>query len=848
MSELEEQTRRNLETAGAAIPLIRLADEVLRDFPDPYLLASRQAEQIVRKHTGRAMDPRFVWWHQFNSESSSNRTFTGWQHSGPPQKSLVLTELVIERFDVYFQDAVDELDLRGGFYWQGPHAPDYNERNEIRMLGSAVQKDLWALDFAALYRQAVEQFWVTHGASFRILTKANLLGEGVRALNAGRITQFDWLRLRAMVSDMLADDDLPTLEKLGRDSSSHPWTVYRYVFGSGDRGGLFTLHTQGGRVLAYLPWHSEALRAFDSELAMARWFVAQVQSPQALDSFVAGVHSNPHDAERRQLIRVHLKGIADSRSDESALVALKLFERRINGDIFTCLADQAGTEMRRNAQLMRDNASLRKAMLSGYLSAFLGVFGSFVALGWPLSLIALGASAGKVALDIDQALSAPDEQTRKGALRSAVLDSLFASLNLLDVTLQSSLASVAGQAPPHETGVSLEHWQVSESATLQVEGQESNAVLDGAVGQAGLLRGIRLTGDGKCWITLNGLSYRVRYSHELAVWLVVPADNPFAFAPLNPVRLNAAGEWELLVPPRLLGGSPPAAEGMPSTTSPFWDTYASIDEARSTLAAERALQRQKALLEKWPVAELQRGGAPDVDARGMDCVRVGDNHHYSYRYANEYFNALIEWYTSNESTVNDVFRAGRYQYGDEDSYISDLADSLDHLPKSDEVTLYRGGHSSRGTSGEYYRNGHLRVGDVLVNTDLTSFTENPYKVTEFACLPFSQAPGGLPGLFDDSSVVFELTAGRYRGATPISAFSIYWKEGESLFLPGHYFRIEGLEQVYGEHYRFIKVTLGQTSKPVSGPVYDLRTGLPFNEAAYRAQFRTPALVERFFPA
>ena len=31
-------------------------------------------------------------------------------------------------------------------------------------------------------------------------------------------------------------------------------------------------------------------------------------------------------------------------------------------------------------------------------------------------------------------------------------------------------------------------------------------------------------------------------------------------------------------------------------------------------------------------------------------------------------------------------------------------------------------------------------------------------------------------------------------------------------------RIEGLEQVYGEHYRFIKVTLGQTGKPASGPV------------------------------
>ncbi|MGN8249132.1 dermonecrotic toxin domain-containing protein [Pseudomonas sp. SMV7] len=848
MNEIEAKARHSLEVVSTATPLVRLADEVLRDYPDPYLLASRHAEQIVFKHTGRRIDPRFVWWHQFNSESTSHRSFTGWQHSGPPQKSLLLTELVVERFDAYYQDAVDELDMRGGFYWQGPHAPVYDEHNEIRMLGSAVQQDLWELNFATLYREEVERFWQAHAANFRVLSKASLLGEGRRALDEGRISHADWQRLRDLIVGAVADDVLLSLDRFRQDSGSHPFTVNRYAFGAGGSGCLFTLQAQGGRVLAYLPWYSEALRAFDSELAMARWFVAQLQTPQALDSFVTAAHSNPHDVAGHRLARVHLKGIADSRSDDAALVALKLFERRLNVDLVTHLTEQARAEMHRNAQLMRDNASLRKGMLSGYLSAFLGGFGGLVVLGWPLSLMMLGASVAKVALDVDVALHATDERTRKSALRSAVLESLFASLNLLDVAIQSNLVSMTRQALPHEADVALQDWQVSASAMLSVEGRETNALLDGEVGLNGRLRGIRITDDGKYWITMNGLNYRVRYSNELAVWLVVPAENPYAFGPLSPVRLSAAGEWELLVPPQLLGGSPPAVEGMATTSSPFWDTYTALDDRSSTQLAERALERQKALLEKWPVAELPRGTAPEVDERGLDCVKVGDRTHYSYRYGHEYFNALVEWYTSNESTVNDVFRAGRYEYGDEDNYLNDLADSLGLLPKSNEVTLYRGGHRSRGTGGEYYRNGHVRVGDVLVNTDLTSFTENPYKVTEFACLPFAQAPGGLPGLFDDSSVVFELTAGRYQGATPISAFSIYWKEGETLFLPGNYFRIEGVEQVYGEHYRFIKVMLGQTSKPASGAVYDLRTGLPFNEVAYRTQFRTPALVERFFPA
>ncbi|MGB8973759.1 MAG: hypothetical protein WCC62_14630, partial [Pseudomonas capeferrum] len=90
-------------------------------------------------------------------------------------------------------------------------------------------------------------------------------------------------------------------------------------------------------------------------------------------------------------------------------------------------------------------------------------------------------------------------------------------------------------------------------------------------------------------------------------------------------------------------------------------------------------------------------------------------------------------------------------------------------------------------------------------------------------------------------------AGEYHGATPISAFSSFPEEVETLFLPGNYFRIDGLQQVYGDNYRFIKVTLKQTIRPALGPVYDLRTGLDFDLAEYRAQVRTPALVDRFFP-
>ncbi|QHG63720.1 dermonecrotic toxin domain-containing protein [Pseudomonas putida] len=847
MNTVNERMIRSLSALDAARPMVGLIDQIVANFPDLHDLASQQAAQILRRHTGKQMDPRFVWWHQFNSSSSSARSFTGWQHSGPPQKSMVMTELVIERFDLYYQDAADELDQRGGFYLQGPHAATYDERHEVRMLGSEVQKDLWALDFAVLYREAVERFGSANGEHFRVLAKVNLLGQVAGALHQGWITAEDARHLRTLVSAELADLVMPSLAMLQRQSGDHALTLNRYPFGEGDRGCLISMQTPSGRFIAYLPWAEEALRGFDSELAMAAWLRSQLQVPGTLDNFAKVAHSNPRDRSANQLIRVHLQGIADSRSDEAGQVALSLFKRALGNDLFAWLADQAVAELRRNGRLLKDNARLRRAMYSGYLSAFLNLFGGFAPLGWPMSLILLGATVAKVGLDVDTALHATDEQERKSALRSAMLESVYATFDMVDIGFTSMFASLAYEAPPHEIDVNLGEWQPVESASLEVEDRASNAVLAGVAADSGRLRGIQVRPDGSCWITLNRLTYRVRYSQELAIWLVVPADNPFAFVSLQPVRLNAASEWELLAPPRLLGGAPPEETGIPVVRSAFWDTYTVKNGVRSAKLSANSLKRQKALLAQWPVAELPRGQAPDVDARGLDCVMVDGRPNYSYRYGRDFFNTMIEYYTSDESQVNNVFRSGVYKYGDEDAYIHDFADSLGLLPKSNEFSLYRGGNRTRSTSGEHYRAGQLGVGDVLVNTDITSFTENPYKVAEFAALPESHVSGAVSGRFDDSSVVFELPAGHYRDATPISAFSLYWDEAESLFLPGHYFRIEELEEVKGEDYRFIKVTLRQITKPASGPFYDLRTGLLFDDAGYRSRFKSAAVVERFFP-
>ncbi|WP_194789445.1 dermonecrotic toxin domain-containing protein [Pseudomonas sp. UFMG81] len=841
MTALLDKFQRTLDSLELAGPFVRLVDDFIRDFPDPFALANRHAARIVRSYVGKSLDPRFFWWHQFNSTTSSPRTFTGWQHSGPPQKSMALTQLVVQRFDLRFQEAVDELNLYGGFYRDSAQAPVFDERNEQRLLGTDVQSELWTLDFAAAYRSDVERFWQGSGRHFKTLARLHLLGQACNAERAGRITDADLGLIRRMVG---ASTPTPTFAELQRDTNDLSLTASRYDAGHGSRPWLYSLAASSGRVLLYLPWSTEPLRAFDSAQQMAGWLRAQLQDPERLAAFVRAAQNDMPTAEQSQQLRGTFISIRDSRTDEAAEVLLAFIRRQLPGNFFVYLAEQAKAQMQRSASAMLDNTALRKALWSGYLAAFLGVFGGFAALGWPMTLLLLGAGIAKLALDVDAAVSAIDMEARQDALREAMIDSLCAAFSLVDLSFHSSFASLSTPPPTHELNTSVSTWEPHPTPGVVLDGLESNQLALGELGRAGAIRGVSLHDDGSCRINLAGTTYRVRYSRELSNWLIVAEDHPFAFAPLRPVRLNAAGQWELLDRPGLIGGAPPSPEGMANAPSAFWDPYMVADQNKSSVLSARARVRQKKLLTGLPV--LAKDQLPEADEDGIYCIKVDGTPAYSYLHEGDGFhNELIEYFTDEDSQVNRVFRQGTYDHDDVDSYIAKLADSLQALPKSNKVTLYRGGNAARGTSGTLYRNGQLKVGDTLINTDLTSFTENPHIVPEFAAKV--SATSEVPWLFDDTSVVFELPAGHYQEGTPISAFSMYWEEAETLFLPGQYFRIEKLEQVYGTNYRFIHVTLRQVARPASGPVYDLRTGTLYERALMQTRIRTPSLVQRFFP-
>ena len=843
MSDINSKALHDFEALKAGRPLAHLVYDVLRDYPEPYVLATRYAAHIVAARTGLQIDPRFVWWHEFDTAVSSDRTFNGWRHSGRPKKSMRMTDLVMQRFDLFYQDATDQLDATGGFYRQGPNADFFDEHNELRMLAVNVQSDLWALNFTELYRAAIAKFWSKHGADFPVLMKINLLGQAVKSRSTGLIDDVDQQRIQAMAVQGLSGG-LPTLEQLRQDGSAEVLSVYRYGLGQEDRASFYSLHASDGRVQLYLPWAGQALRGFASAQAMAGWLRSQLQSAETLNAFLVAALSDPLEHEGSATARQALQGLANSRTDEAAMLLLEFLRTPFTGDVFTQLTVQSRREMERHTAIMVSNGQLRKGMWRGYLSAFLSTFAGLAPLGWPISLSLLGAGVAKLALDVDVAASAADEQTRKQALCDAMFDSLMAALSLTDLSFQSSLATLAYQAPFHEENALISHWQAVQSPDRLLTELEANPLLENERVADGPLQGLHVSQDGSTWVTIKGVTYRVRFSQELSSWLIVSAEDPFAFTALRPVRLTEGGEWELLAPPRLLGGSPPPNSFTPSEHSPFWDEYTQVNQNRSKLLSARARVRQKRLLTGLPTLGHDQVAAEDSDK--IYCVMVEGQPAYSYLHEGDgYRNELIDFYTDENSQINKVLRFGEYVHDDADSYIAKLADSLDRLPKSSDVTLYRGGSTARNTGGEHFRSGRVAVGDVLINSDLASFTENPYIVPEFSARLSRE--NDQVWLFDDSSVIYELPAGRYWSGTPISAFSMYWEEAETIFLPGQYFRIEKINQIYGANYHFIHVVLGQTTQPLEGAVYELRTGQLFDPAAVRARIRNQVLAERFFP-
>lgn len=503
--------------------LMALAREAIVELPDLYQMA-RDAAQHLMSSMGVKGDPDEVRWHRFDNSQSSHRSFTGYVHAGPPTESMTLTELLMQRFRASDQDNADLLQVMGGFYRADAGQRFYDEHSEVRLLPAEVLKALWAVDFSQLFHERMTRFWARHGAAVGTLVRLNCLGAAVQACEAGEISReqvqrvYDGLGVRQAMAPTLADfsGELPAQAGV---------SVRRLRVAGHDLVSVLCFSQPAGAQLLYLAGRQSAFEVFDSQEGVQQWLHEQLQHDDTRNHLLA--HSRLLGAADATPRTVAFK-VLGAQPLAAARASLALLP--ITGDAGGWLRDQTREQMAAEADLhLRGNGDLRKLLWIGYLGAGLKAFGAAAMMAWPVALLVVVASAGKFALQVDQAVNAKDPLQRKAALLGAILSGIELLLNM-SLLIPAARAGAAELAP-----------------------LEARPVIAPEVPALSRADGV-LTLNGLEYARLQGRLYRIRYDAQLRSWLIVDPQRPFAFSGQYPLRFNDQLRWELLDRPCLLGG------------------------------------------------------------------------------------------------------------------------------------------------------------------------------------------------------------------------------------------------------------------------------------------------------
>jgi hypothetical protein len=543
--------------------------------PDLHAMAHDTAQGILDKHGVAGIDPDKVWWHRFNNTSvSSSVAFLSWEHYPTPSESLTLPQLVAKRFRPHDQDNTDLLDNYGGFYNEGPHAAIYNETNEVRMYPSKVIKDLWAINFSVLYRTKMEHFWALHSDNFRTLAKLNFLARALDEHEGARLNNENLKTLiKAVASNVTWPISRAMLET--QAPSDAGLSVCALTIGGYAATDILCISDRNGVQIVYTPGEIDSFHVFATASDLHWWLLQQNNHAQNRTRFMAHF---PLSVQQQDGENIGLNAMIDllystwGRSDHH-LINQKA--EPITGDAFSWLRDSVKARMASDADLsLHSNGDLREKMWIGYLNAFVRVFGSMAAAGWPVALAAVGAGTAAMGLNIDQAINGNTKADRKAGVVGAISSGIETLFNLPFLRGASELAEASEASETFTLEQDITEPVLEEPSSIPPIAQlapgrayakegaelltafETNEILDGLspIATEGKFAGIYQPPTGGNYVLINDSYYLVRYVNELRTWVIIDPANPYSFYRNLPIRLDEAGTWQPVNRPGLFGG------------------------------------------------------------------------------------------------------------------------------------------------------------------------------------------------------------------------------------------------------------------------------------------------------
>lgn len=547
--------------------------------PDLHDMAHEAAQGILDKYRIKDIDPENVWWHRFNNTSvSSDKAFLGWEHYPSPSESLTLAELVVKRFHAPDQDNSDLLDGYGGFYSEGADASVFNETNEVRLRPSEVLKDLWAINFSELYRTKMQQFWTLHADDFRTLAKLNFLAKALDEHDGERLNNEN---LKTLIKAVASDIAWPVSRAYLQTETpvAEGLRVCALNIGGYSATDILCISDSNGTQILYTPGELDCFHILASESDLHWWLLMQNNHAENRARFMAHF---PLAAQQQDDGNIGLNAMIDllySTWGKNDHHLINQNTDAITGDAFSWLRDSVKARMHGDADLsLHSNGELRKKMWIGYLNAFLRVFGSMAAIGWPAALAVVGAGLADMGMNIDQAINGTSKADRKAGVIGAIASGIDVLFNLSYLRGAAEVAEVGEASEMFNVQDEFTEPLIDESTadiadvppiaryapgpayaqqgTDLLESFETNEVLDGLspVSQEGQYQGIFQPPGGGHYVLINDSYYLVRFIKELKGWAIIDPANPHSFYRSLPIRLDEAGEWQPINRPGLMGG------------------------------------------------------------------------------------------------------------------------------------------------------------------------------------------------------------------------------------------------------------------------------------------------------
>lgn len=383
--------------------------ELIQAIPDPVDIASRELKAALVKHGYRNIDPDRVFYNLFAGAISSSRSYNGWEHRETPIHSYTLTQAVmLNIFDQFRDTPSNTINSETGVYTQGANGTHFDERNEVRLLSSALWNiAYYDLDVQKSYSDELSSFWKANGKRYTQLIRDSYAFSAHKQYHLGLLNQAQYQLATSLLKSRRPSDI----------------NVYRFDIYGYDSTDMLLVEQQGRSAgLLYVPGAAQPFIAYDNERQLKKYLFKNLKS--VVNRNVMAKHFSLYlrqDGSSYSGVDSALTGFATGSWDNSYIM---MKHRPVNGDVFARITEQV------KARLESDGNTQIKSNSESQRDYYLAVAYSVMTLLPVIDLIApevgiplgIGLSSTQFGLSMDKAIHGDSLKERMEGTRMSVVN------------------------------------------------------------------------------------------------------------------------------------------------------------------------------------------------------------------------------------------------------------------------------------------------------------------------------------------------------------------------------------------------------------------------------------------